>query len=121
MKQKFYQTRLLMRHDLTINWEKAAYFVGLAGEIIIYDDHESIGEGTNKINVPGMKVCDGKTPIGDLPFIDDVTNAILRAHIADNVAHVTAVEHEQIADHEVRLTWQTLGEVTNNEEETGNQ
>lgn len=116
MKQKFYETRLLMRHDLTVNWERAVNFVGLAGEIIIYDDHDSIGEGENKVNVPGLKVCDGQTKLKDLPFIDDVTNAILRAHISNDVIHMTAEEHQMLKDHEYHLTWHTLGEVAENEE-----
>lgn len=117
MSSKFYQTRLLMRHDLTVNWERAVNFVGLAGEIIIYDDHDSIGEGVNKINVPGIKVCDGKTKIKDLPFIDDVTNAILRAHIADSTIHMTVEEHQMLKDHNNKLTWRTVGGDSNEEKE----
>ena len=38
MGTKTINTRISMKHDTTANWNKAVNFIGLPGEIIIYDD-----------------------------------------------------------------------------------
>lgn len=48
--------RVINKHDISKNWEKAINFIPKAGEIIIYDD---LGD---------IKIGDGKTRINDLKF-----------------------------------------------------
>lgn len=56
MANKTFQGRIVQKHDIKANWDKATNFVPLKGEIIIYDD-------LNKI-----KIGDGSTKINDLKF-----------------------------------------------------
>ena len=56
--------RIKQKHDTTANWDAAVGFVPLEGEIIIYDDYE-IRDG---VPFPALKIGDGTTPVGDLPF-----------------------------------------------------
>ena len=48
--------QVIIKKDTSQNWEKAKNFIPKDGEIIIYTD-------------VGTKIGDGKTKIGDLPFI----------------------------------------------------
>lgn len=49
---KTFQGRIVQKHDIEANWEKATNFVPLKGEIIIYDDLKKIkiGDGSTKVN-----------------------------------------------------------------------
>lgn len=110
MSSKIYNTRILVRHDITVNWEHAPFFVGLAGEIIVYDDrYGGVDENGDTWRVPGVKICDGITPLRKLPFIDDT-------HINDHIAHMTAEEHQMLKDHDYSLTWHDLRGDSNEEE-----
>jgi hypothetical protein len=51
-----YNSRIVMKHDTSTNWNKATNFIPLAGEIIVYDDLKKI------------KVGDGITKVDKLPF-----------------------------------------------------
>lgn len=51
-----YNSRIVMKHDTSTNWNKAINFIPLAGEIIVYDDLKKI------------KVGDGVTKVDKLPF-----------------------------------------------------
>ena len=56
---KEFKTRAIQKNDTSANWAKAVNFVPLKGELILYTD-------LNKI-----KIGDGVTVVGDLPFSDD--------------------------------------------------
>lgn len=58
-----------VRVNTTEYWESISEFVPQAGMIIIYTDYSTNDWG---INVPGMKVGDGVTPISALPFLMDI-------------------------------------------------
>ena len=62
--------RLTLKHDIAANWAKAINFVPLAGEIIIYD---GIVEDGKYIEIPKLKIGDGKTKLNDLPFVESDT------------------------------------------------
>jgi hypothetical protein len=67
------QTRILMKTDTTLNWEKAKNFIPMPGEICIYSDGIStntFNEDGSQIRIPGIKVGDGSTLIKNLPFIN---------------------------------------------------
>lgn len=53
--------RLVQKHDLEVNWNKAINFIPKLGELIIYDVDETH-------ELPRVKIGDGATPINDLPF-----------------------------------------------------
>ena len=71
MAEQKVRTRVQSKHDTEANWNNAS-FAPLAGEIIIYDKDANHGKQR-------VKVGDGTTPIGDLPFIVDkeTTDSIL--------------------------------------------
>ena len=60
MANKTFQGRIVQKHDIKANWDKATNFVPLKGEIIIYDDLKKI------------KIGDGTTKVGNLDFINDL-------------------------------------------------
>ena len=94
------KNRVLLRRDITANWNARRDFVPLDGEVIIYQDHKSFVNSEGKtIYVAGIKIGDGNAYLIDLPFIEtdtDVTELTeeLRAHEADTTAHVTAMERQ---------------------------
>jgi hypothetical protein len=79
---KIIQTRIANKHDLEANWQKAVNFVPLRGETIIYDAEVdadgralALPEGrTVPYTYARMKLGDGVTLVGDLPFIADPAN-----------------------------------------------
>lgn len=77
-----YNARVVMKHDVQVNWDKATNFVPLEGEIIVYDD-------LNKI-----KIGDGITNVINLPFVLPTPADIG----LDNVAHIDVMDNENITE-----------------------
>ena len=61
MIEKKVKMRTQQKHDIEANWQKAAAFIPMKAEIIVYD----IDEEHDYVRV---KIGDGITPITDLPF-----------------------------------------------------
>ena len=61
MAEKKVKTRIQSKHDTAANWANATNFVPLAGEIIIYD-------ADSTTTYPRVKIGDGTTVVGNLPF-----------------------------------------------------
>ena len=61
MKQKELKSRIIHKHDIKDNWDKAINFVPQQGEIIVYDIDATY-------DVERFKIGDGKTLAKDLPF-----------------------------------------------------
>lgn len=61
MADKVLKTRIKMKTGTEAEWQLATNFVPLKGEFIVYDNED----GTT----PRLKVGDGNTLVGDLPFI----------------------------------------------------
>lgn len=61
-------TRIQSKHDVEKNWANAT-FAPLPGEIIIYDKDKGVDGGTHE--KPRIKVGDGTTAVGSLPFVVD--------------------------------------------------
>lgn len=61
MAEKKITGRVIQKHDVQKNWEKATNFTPMIGEIIVYDRDE---------NYPyeRFKIGDGETNVNDLPF-----------------------------------------------------
>ncbi len=53
----------------TAEWEAASDYVPESAAIIVYSDFEELkGENGERKAIPGIKIGDGKTVVGDLPF-----------------------------------------------------
>lgn len=64
MAEKELKTRVLHKHDIEANWNKAINFIPKAGEIIIYDIDEN--------NMyPRIKIGNGINTVNTLHFIDE--------------------------------------------------
>lgn len=61
MAEKTLNTRIVQKHDMQANWDKATNFIPKAGEIIIYDADDNYSYAR-------MKIGDGVTTVGNLPF-----------------------------------------------------
>ena len=82
--------RVQMKRDTAANWSAVGTsFVPLQGEIIVYLDYQTDGNG---VTYPGIKIGDGNAYLVDLPFVTENIENILNAHIADTGIHVTAAE-----------------------------
>ena len=59
--QKKVSSRIIPKHDIESNWNKATNFIPLKGEIIVYDADENY-------SYPRIKHGDGVTNVNELPF-----------------------------------------------------
>lgn len=76
------KTRIQLKSDTEVNWNKAVNFIPLKGEVIIYS-----ADGTHPFS--RLKVGDGVTNVHALPFIDSSTlNG--RAIYADTIENFRA-------------------------------
>ena len=56
------KTRVIHKHDIEANWEKAVNFIPKQAEIIVYDKDDNYA-------YQRLKIGDGETNVNDLPFI----------------------------------------------------
>ena len=69
--EKIIQSRLVNKHDVESNWNRAKTFVPKAGEIIVYDIDDTH-------SYERFKLGDGETVVGELPFyLENELNYIL--------------------------------------------
>lgn len=59
--EKNISSRIINKHDIEANWNKATNFIPKAGEIIIYDKDETY-------DYERFKIGDGETAVAALPF-----------------------------------------------------
>lgn len=64
MAEKTFNTRVIGKHDVEANWQKAVNFVPMKGEVIIYD----VDDGHM---YERMKIGDGVSNVNDLSFVDE--------------------------------------------------
>ena len=62
-------TRIQSKRDTSARWNAARNFIPLAGEIIIYTDYRR----QDGVDIPGIKIGDGRSYVQDLPFQSGVT------------------------------------------------
>ena len=76
MSETTIKTRIQLKNDTEANWNKATNFVPKKGEVIVYstDDTHPFSR---------LKVGDGETTVGNLPFIDSgsTNNFILKEQL----------------------------------------
>ena len=84
------KAKILVRRDTTQAWNDFEGFVPMKGEIIVYTDRYQTDDG---IDVPGIKIGDGKAYLVDLPFVDPKNSETildeLRQHINNEDIHVS--------------------------------
>jgi hypothetical protein len=61
---KTFKTRIIQKHDIEANWQKATNFVPKKGEMIVYDIDSNH-------NYERIKIGDGEHIPNDLPFVTD--------------------------------------------------
>lgn len=94
------KARILAKRDTTANWNNAAGFIPMLGEVIIYTDYqtktytvEEYGEQVTKtVNIPGIKIGTGNAYVQDLAFVDEDLRDTLMAHINNTDLHTTLAE-----------------------------
>ena len=74
---KEFKTRIISKHDIEVNWNKAENFIPLQGELIIYDIDENY-------SYERFKIGDGVQNVIDLPFANDA----LKADLLDKITAV---------------------------------
>lgn len=104
--EKEFNGRIIQKHDIEANWEKAVNFSPMKGEVIIYDIDENY-------NYERLKIGDGETNVNDLPFVVDNTPVILEwlslgassnpNFDADNVAKLTSLRDSVLNNIELYL------------------
>lgn len=76
MSNKEMKTRIVHKHDLEKNWDRASNFIPLEGEIIIYDIEQSandLPEGRTVLyNYPRIKIGDGVHSVSSLSFVNNI-------------------------------------------------
>ncbi len=95
-------TRIKLKRDTTANWNAARGFIPLEGEVIIYLDGQQIEQNGTVINIPTLKIGDGKAYVQDLPFVGDDIRDKLLTHINDSSIHVSN-EDRQFWNHKVDI------------------
>ena len=86
MSEKKLTTRIQQKTDTKANWDKATNFVPLKGEYIYYSDLHKV------------KVGDGVTKVGSLPFLaDSDTHQSIKTLNTNNTAAQTPSANESIA------------------------
>ena len=90
------KARIKFKRDTTQNWNNAHGMIPLDGEIIIYTDYKTTQkeiDGTlTTIEIPGIKIGDGRAYVQDLPFIDEELRDQIMEHINNQNIHVTLSE-----------------------------
>ena len=75
----------------TQQWRQSIGTIGQLNTFYIYTDRDTKEDSQgNVINIPGIKVGDGKSYLVDLPFVDD----LFYSHIHNPNIHVTLAEKE---------------------------
>jgi hypothetical protein len=86
--KNFNNVRIILKHDIEANWAKAS-FIPRAGEIVIYDIDDNH-------NVERMKIGDGVSVIGKLPFYSGSWN---------DLADKPFGEEATVVNEPLNITW----------------
>lgn len=90
------KARIKFKRDTTSNWNNARGMIPLEGEIIVYNDYQQIVKVVDNVEtvvqVPGIKIGDGRAYVQDLPFVDEELRKTIMDHITNQDIHVTLNE-----------------------------
>lgn len=81
MNEQIFNTRIVHKHDVEVNWLKVINFIPKEAELIIYDSDENY-------SYPRIKIGDGVTKINDLPFLGKNIEENLKQHLQDMEVHM---------------------------------
>lgn len=70
MSDKKTKGRVVQKHAIESDWEKAINFIPLQGEIIVYDSDDTY-------DYERIKIGDGVRNVNVLPFVDDVIKGLV--------------------------------------------
>lgn len=70
MVEKTLNSRIILKHDIEVNWSNSINFIPKIGEIIVYDPDENHAAAR-------VKIGDGVKTIVELAFIDDAVKEVL--------------------------------------------
>lgn len=79
-----------IHYGTTEYWNEQKSLVGEKSHIYIYSDYTVIDEKT----IPNIKIGDGNAYLIDTPYITISVEEMLKAHIEDTEAHVSAEDRE---------------------------
>lgn len=80
-------------YDTTANWNRQSSLITEAGVLYIYSDYSVYDDGIgNTIPLAGIKIGDGSSYLGHVPFITDGMTATLLSHISNTTVHITQAE-----------------------------
>lgn len=74
--------------DTTANWNSQKTLISKKDVVYVYTDHESKTVDGKTMDIPGIKIGDGKAYLIDLPF----TDTLMMDHIRNSGIHVTQNE-----------------------------
>lgn len=77
--------RIIHKHDIAENWEKATGFIPMQGEIIVYDIDANY-------NYERIKIGDGATNVNELPFINDALKEELTAITNEEIDEICGAQ-----------------------------
>lgn len=94
--------------NTTEGWNNQVNLISEARTIYVYTDYQTeTDENGNTVNIPGLKVGDGKAYLIDMPF----TDALMVKHINDLNIHVTP-EEKAFWNNKVRTYYSSIEEDT---------
>ena len=89
MIEKELRTKMIQKHDIEVNWEKAINFIPKKGELIVYDPDENY-------DYSRVKIGDGISTVNELHFIIAVDTSLTQSgQAADAKAVGNALEGKQ--------------------------
>lgn len=96
----------------TAEWNAATGYIPAKGEIIVYSDRRTIVKDEGTIVVPGVKIGDGSSYVGDLPFLDEGETQIdIEEHISDTTIH-TNTEEKDFWNNKISIDYSELNSET---------
>ena len=112
MEKRKFNARVQHKIDTYENWDKATKFPPLEGEIVIYTPDPKDPDDTRPVKI---KVGDGKTFVGDLPFVETaaaggagggaVTPQIQSDWLQENPSKKDYIKNKPFYDNSVNIEW----------------
>lgn len=88
-----WDSKAAIYRDTTQNWNSQNDLISENGALYVYDDYDTKTVDGKIINIPNIKIGDGKAYVVDLPFINSV-GADMLEHMTNSILHVTSKEKE---------------------------
>lgn len=83
------------RYNTTAYWLAHGTIIPKKAELIIYTDAASTTVNGRTVDLPAVKIGDGRTYLADLKFVGEYEAQVLFEHLNDNTRHITQEERER--------------------------